>query len=47
MIGRRTGYYVCYKGKGDVIDCGSYKAIKLDHVMKVFERVIEKRAKEL
>ena len=33
-----------YKGKGDVLECGSYRGIKLlDHVMKVFERVIEKR----
>ena len=33
-----------YKGKGDALDCGSYRGIKLlDHVMKVFERVIEKR----
>jgi hypothetical protein len=33
-----------YKGKGDALECGSYRGIKLlDHVMKVFERVIEKR----
>ena len=29
-----------YKGKGDPMDCGSYRAIKLlEHAMKVFERV--------
>ena len=33
-----------YKGKGDSLDCGSYRGIKLlDQVMKVFERVIEAR----
>jgi hypothetical protein len=33
-----------YKGKGDAPECGSHQGIKLfDHVMKVLERVIEKR----
>jgi hypothetical protein len=33
-----------YKGKGDALECGSYRGIKLlDQVMKVFERVIEAR----
>ena len=33
-----------YKGKGDALDCGSYRGIKLlDQAMKVFERVIEGR----
>src|SRR5260221_4755745 len=36
---------VC-KGKGDALECGSYRGIKLlDHVMKVFERVIERRVR--
>ncbi len=33
-----------YKGKGDALLCGSYRGIKLlEHAMKVFERVVEKR----
>jgi len=33
-----------YKGKGDPLECGSYRAIKLlEHPMKVVEKVIEKR----
>ena len=36
-----------YKGKGDPMDCGSYRAIKLlEHGMKVLERVIEKRLRD-
>ena len=32
-----------YKGKVSALDCGSYRGIKLlDHVMKVFERVIKR-----
>ena len=35
-----------YKGKGDVLECASYRGIKLtDHVMKVLERLIEKKVK--
>ena len=35
-----------YKGKGDALKCGSYRGIKLlDHVMKVLERVIEKKVR--
>ena len=37
-----------YKGKGDALECGSYRGIKLtDHVMKVLERVIEKRVRNI
>ena len=33
-----------YKGKGDPLMCGSYRAIKLlEHPMKVHDRVLEKR----
>jgi hypothetical protein len=36
-----------YKGKGDALECGSYRGIKLlDQVMKVFERVIEKKVRD-
>ena len=31
-----------FKGKGDPLECGSYRAIKLlEHGMKVLERVLE------
>ena len=34
------------KGKGDALECGSYRGIKLlDYVMKVLERVIEKKVR--
>ena len=37
-----------YKGKGDPLDCGSYRPIKLlEHSMKVMERVIERRLREI
>ena len=33
-----------FKGKGDVMNCGSYRGIKLlEHGMKIVERVLEKR----
>jgi hypothetical protein len=36
-----------FKGKGDPLECGSYRAIKLlEHAMKVVERVLEKRIRE-
>ena len=48
MTGKRAGWLSVYKGKGDALDCSSYRGIKLlDQVMKVFERVIEKGLEEL
>ena len=36
-----------YKGKGDALECNSYRGIKLlEHAMKVFERVIKARLRE-
>jgi hypothetical protein len=36
-----------YKGKADALECGSYRGIKLlDQLMKVLERVIEKRVRD-
>jgi hypothetical protein len=36
-----------YKGKGDPLECGSYRAIKLlEHCMKVLERILERRIRE-
>ena len=33
-----------FKGKGDVMSCGSYIGVKLlKHVMKIVERVLERR----
>jgi len=43
---KKSWIVTVYKGKGDALDCGSYRGIKLlDHAMKVFERVIEKRVR--
>jgi hypothetical protein len=37
-----------YKGKGDAMECGSYRGVKLlEHPMKVFERVIESRVRSI
>ena len=37
-----------YKGKGDAMDCASYRGIKLlEHAMKVFERVMEARFRKI
>ena len=36
-----------FKGKGDPMECGSYRVIKLlEHAMKVIERVFERRIRE-
>ena len=37
-----------YKGKGDALECGSYRGIKLlEHVMKILERVIDSRVRRI
>ena len=37
-----------FKGKGDVMDCGAYRGVKLlEHSMKIVERVLENRIREL
>ena len=36
-----------YKGKGDPMECGSYRGIKLlEHAMKVMERIFEVRIRQ-
>jgi len=36
-----------YKGKGDPMECGSYRGTKLlEHAMKVVERIFEHRIRE-
>ena len=37
-----------FKGKGDVMNCGSYRGVKLlEHGMKIIERVLERRIQTL
>ena len=37
-----------YEGKGNVLECGNYRTIKLlEHGMKVVERVFEKRLRKM
>jgi hypothetical protein len=44
---RKSCMVSVYKGKGNALECGSYRGIKLlDQVMKVLERVIEKRVRD-
>src|SRR2546425_8699159 len=44
---RRSWMVNVYKGKGDAIECSSYRGIKLlDHVLKVLERVLEARLRK-
>src|SRR5213083_2117349 len=38
---------MCYKGKGNALECSSYRGIKLlEHVLKVLERVVEARLRK-
>ena len=37
-----------YKGKGDALECGLYRGIRLlEHVMKILERVVETRVRRI
>ena len=37
-----------FKGKGDAMSCGSYRGVKLlEHAMKIVERVMEKRLRQM
>ena len=37
-----------YKGKGDALECGSYRGIRLlENVMKILERVVEARVRSI
>ena len=37
-----------FKGKGDVMSCGSYRGVKLqEHAIKIVERVLERRIRTL
>jgi hypothetical protein len=43
---KKSWMVTVYKGKGNALECGSYRGIKLlDHVMKILERVIEKKVR--
>ena len=46
---RKTSVIVpIFKGKGDVMSCGSYRGVKLlEHAMKIVERVLERRIRTL
>jgi len=41
------GWLSIYKGKGDPVECGSYRGIKLlEHATKVVERISEHRIQQ-
>ena len=45
---KRSTVVRLYKGKGNVLECGNYRIIKLlEHGMKVVERVFEKRLRKM
>ena len=44
----RSYMIIVYKGKEDALECGSYHGVKLlEHAMKVFERVMEARLRQI
>jgi len=45
---KRSWMVNVYKGKGNALECSSYRGIKLlEHVLKVLERVIEARIRKI
>ena len=45
---KRSMVVSLYKGKGNVLECGKYRTIKLlEHGMKVVERVFKKRLRKM
>jgi hypothetical protein len=45
---KRSSVIPLYKGKGDVLECGNYRTIKLlEHGMKVVERIFERRLRKM
>ena len=45
---QRSTLVPIYKGKGDPLECGSYRAIKLlEHGMKILEKVLERRLRQI
>ena len=45
---KRSTVVPLYKGKGNVLECGNYRTIKLlEHEMKVMERVFKKRLRKM
>jgi Reverse transcriptase (RNA-dependent DNA polymerase) len=37
-----------YKGKGDALECGSYRGIRLlEHALKILERIVETRVRKI
>ena len=45
---KRSEMVTLYKQKGDSLECGSYRGIKLlEHSLKVMERIVDKRLRDL
>jgi len=43
----KSGFLPIYKGKGDPMECGSYRGIKLlEYAMKVVERIFKDRIRQ-
>lgn len=45
---QKSSIFTLYKNKGDILDCGNYRGIKLtEHVLKVLERILDNRLRNL